>query len=138
MVVARDGFSGLDRPPISRWAFVTVEVIYMPSANVISTPELFDEDGLIRDFTSWSESLGETLAQDAGIGQLTEAHWKIIRAMREHYAKFGFAPAMYRICRDAGIERKQVNELFGYCLVAWRVAGLPNPGEEAKSYLSSM
>jgi tRNA 2-thiouridine synthesizing protein E len=110
----------------------------MPSANAISTPELFDEDGLIRDFTSWSESLGETLAQDAGIGQLTEAHWKIIRAMREHYVKPGVAPAMHRICRDAGIERRQVNELFGYCLVAWRVAGLPNPGEEAKAYLSSM
>jgi sulfur relay (sulfurtransferase) DsrC/TusE family protein len=43
----------------------------MSSANVISTPELFDEDGLIRDFASWSESLGETLAQNAGIGQLT-------------------------------------------------------------------
>ena len=110
----------------------------MLSANRISTAEVFDEDGLIRDFTSWSEPLGATLAQEAGIGQLTEAHWKIIRAMREQYAKFGFAPAMHRICRDAGIERKQVNELFGYCLVAWRVAGLPNPGEEAKSYLSSM
>ena len=110
----------------------------MSSANVILTPELFDEDGLIRDFTSWSESLAETLAQDAGIGQLTAAHWKIIRAMREQYAKFGYAPAMNRICRDAGIERQQVNELFGYCLVAWRVAGLPNPGEETKAYLSSM
>jgi dissimilatory sulfite reductase related protein len=110
----------------------------MPSANLISTPELFDEDGLIRDFTSWSESLAETLAQDAGIGRLTEAHWRIIRAMREHYAKFGVAPAMRGICRDAGVERQQINELFGYCLVAWRVAGLPNPGEEAKSYLSSM
>jgi TusE/DsrC/DsvC family sulfur relay protein len=110
----------------------------MPSANVNLKPELFDEDGLIRDFTSWSEALAEALAQDAEIGQLTEAHWKVIRVMREHYAKFGVAPAMRRICRDAGIERQQVNELFGYCLVAWRVAGLPNPGEEAKSYLSSM
>ncbi len=110
----------------------------MPPANIVSTPELFDEDGLIRDFTSWSESLAETLAQDAGIGQLTEAHWKIIRAMREHYANLGVAPAINRICRDAGIERQQVNELFGYCLVAWRVAGLPSPGEETKAYLSSM
>jgi tRNA 2-thiouridine synthesizing protein E len=58
--------------------------------------------------------------------------------MREHYAKLGVAPAINRICRDAGIERQQVNELFGYCLVAWRVAGLPNPGEETKAYLSSM
>jgi len=110
----------------------------MSSENIILTPELFDEDGLIRDFASWSEQLGAALAQDAGIGPLTEAHWTIIRAMRKHYAQLGAAPAMHRICRDEGIERQQVNELFGYCLVAWRVAGLPNPGEEAKSYLSSM
>ncbi len=110
----------------------------MPSSIAHSTPELFDEDGLIRDFASWSEPLAKSIAQDAGIGQLNDAHWKIIRAMREHFATLGVAPAMHRVCRDAGIERQQVNELFGYCLVAWRVAGLPNPGEEAKAYLSSM
>ena len=110
----------------------------MPAANAIPTPELFDEDGLIRDFNSWSESLAQTLAQDAGINELTEAHWKIIYAMRGNYAKLGVVPAMHRICRDSGIERQQVNALFGYCLVAWRVAGLPNPGEESKAYLSSM
>ena len=110
----------------------------MLPATVILTPELFDETGLVRDFTSWTESLGEALAQDAGIGPLSEAHWKIIRAMREHYAKLGVAPAMHRVCHDAGIERQQVNDLFGYCLVAWRVAGLPNPGEEGKAYLSGM
>jgi dissimilatory sulfite reductase related protein len=102
------------------------------------THDLFDEDGLIRDFTSWSEPLAQTLAQEAGIGPLGEAHMKIIRAMREHYEKLGAAPAMHRVCYDAGVERQQVNKLFGYCLVAWRVAGLPNPGEEARSYLSDM
>jgi dissimilatory sulfite reductase related protein len=104
----------------------------------IPARELFDEDGLIRDFTSWTEPLAEYIAQEAGIGPLSDEHWKIIRAMREHYKKLGAAPAMHRVCRDANIERRQVNKLFGYCLVAWRVAGLPNPGEEAKSYLSDM
>jgi dissimilatory sulfite reductase related protein len=110
----------------------------MSTATVIPNPELFDDDGLIRDFASWSEPLAQAIAQEAGIGRLGEAHWKIIYAMREHYAKLGAAPAMHRVCHDAGIERQQVNQLFGYCLVAWRVAGLPNPGEEAKSYLSGM
>ena len=110
----------------------------MSDATDIREAELFDEDGLILDFTSWSESLAQSLAQDAGIGRLDAAHWKIIHAMRKHYAKLGAAPAMHRVCHEAGIERRQVNELFGYCLVAWRVAGLPNPGEEAKAYLSDM
>lgn len=104
----------------------------------IPTPELFDEDGLIREFSLWSESLAEAIAEDAGIGSLTAAHWKVVRALREHYAKLGVAPAMHRVCHDAGIERQQVNDLFGYCLIAWRIAGLPNPGEEGKSYLSGM
>jgi TusE/DsrC/DsvC family sulfur relay protein len=104
----------------------------------IPPPELLDEDGLIRDFTSWTEPLAEFLAREAGIGRLRDEHWKIIRAMREHYEKLGAAPAIRGVCHDAGIERQQVNKFFGYCLVARRASGLPNPGEEAKSYLSNM
>ena len=57
--------------------------------------------------------------------------------MREHYAKLGAAPAMHRVVMT-GHPAPQINQLFGDRLVAWRVAGLPNPGEEAKSYLSGM
>jgi tRNA 2-thiouridine synthesizing protein E len=110
----------------------------MPAATPLLPPELFDEDGLVRDFSLWSEPLAEAIAQDVGVGALSEAHWKIVRAMREQYAKLGVAPSMHRVCHDAGIERQQVNDLFGYCLVAWRIAGLPNPGEEGKAYLSGM
>lgn len=110
----------------------------MTPTTAILAPELFDEDGLVREFSLWSESLAEAIAQDAGVGPLTAAHWKILLAMREHYAKLGVAPAMHRVCHDAGIERQQVNDLFGYCLIAWRIAGLPNPGEEGKAYLSGM
>ena len=101
-------------------------------------PALLDEDGLLRDFNAWNEALAEALAADSGLEGLTEMHWKVIRAMRDNFAKLGTAPAMHRVCRDAGVPRREVNDLFGYCLVAWRVAGLPNPGEEAKSYLGSM
>ena len=128
----------LDRPFDDFVGLECNEVIYMCPTTVILTPELFDEDGLVRDFSFWSEPLAEAIAQDVGIGSLTEAHWKIIRAMREHYGKLGVAPAMHRVCHDAGIERQQVNDLFGYCLIAWRIAGLPSPGEEGKAYLSAM
>lgn len=104
----------------------------------ISATELLDEDGLLIDFSLWNEPLAETLARDAGIGPMTDMHWKIIRAMRSHYAKRGVAPVMQRICSEIEIDRQFVNDLFGYCLVAWQIAGLPNPGEEAKSYLSGM
>lgn len=101
-------------------------------------PALLDDDGLLRDFGAWTEGLAEALARDSGVAELTAKHWKVIRAMRANFARSGSAPTMHRVCREAGVERREVNELFGYCLVAWRVSGLPNPGEEAKSYLGGM
>lgn len=101
-------------------------------------PTLFDEDGLLRDFSSWSQALAAAVARDTGIATLTDEHWKLIHALRGQYAESGAAPVMHLVCRHAGVDRDRVNELFGYCLIAWRIAGLPNPGEEAKSYLSNM
>lgn len=100
-------------------------------------PEV-DESGLLIDSGAWNESVARELAASDGITELTEDHWKIIRALREHYAKFGVAPAMHQICRAQGHDWQWAHELFHTCLGAWRIAGLPDPGEEAKSYLSDM
>lgn len=105
---------------------------------VQSTSPLLDEDGLVRDFSLWSEDLACALAHEEGLGELGDRHWHLIRAMRAEYERLCGHPTMRDVCHQAGIDRSEVNTLFGYCLVAWRVAGLPNPGEEAKSYLGSM
>jgi len=44
-------------------------------------------------------------------------------------------PSLRRVCRATGLSRDEVHDLFGGCLPVWRIAGLPNPGEEAKAYL---
>lgn len=96
----------------------------------------YDEDGLLRDPQRWNEAVAGEIARDLGIGELTDDHWQVIRALREYYAQFGVAPAMIRVCRQHHRGLDWVHGLFQSCLNAWRVAGLPNPGEEAKSYLS--
>jgi TusE/DsrC/DsvC family sulfur relay protein len=98
----------------------------------------FDEDGLLCDPAQWNEALAQTIAHREGVGELGEAHWKVIHSLRQHYARFGAAPAMIQICRLHGYPKNWVHDLFHTCLNAWRVAGLPNPGEEAKTYLSDM
>jgi tRNA 2-thiouridine synthesizing protein E len=111
----------------------------MPAtAKRLPEPTLFDEDGLIADFTFWTEGLAQEMADEERIGQLGERHWKVIRAMRAEYERLAAISSFHNLCRQAGIDRAEINELFGYCFVAWRVAGLPNPGEEAKSYLGGM
>lgn len=102
-------------------------------------PEVkFDEDGLLENPADWSEAIAAEIARRDGIGKLTEEHWEVIRSLREHYAKFGVAPAMSHVCRSHGKGRHWIHDLFHTCLNAWRVAGLPNPGEEAKAYLNDM
>ncbi len=98
----------------------------------------FDEDGLLMDPAQWNETVAQEIARHDGIDRLTDEHWEVIHELREHYARFGVAPAMSHVCHKHGKDRQWVHDLFHTCLGAWRVAGLPNPGEEAKAYLSGM
>ncbi len=96
---------------------------------------LYDEDGFMLDPTQWTETLAGILAESAGVKTLTKPHWDIIYFIRERYLSFGSIPPMRTICRKMGSERDAVKGLFGGCLKLWRIAGLPNPGEEAKAYM---
>ena len=97
-----------------------------------------DENGLLRNPDTWNESVARELATLDGLGELTADHWKIIHSLREYYICYSIAPPMHQICRAHGHDWQWGHDLFHTCLVAWRVAGLPDPGEEAKSYLSDM
>lgn len=97
----------------------------------------FDEDGLIVDPSLWNEEVAEEVAERLNI-QLGAEHWVAIYALRNYYERFGVAPAMISICRDNNKPKHWIHNLFESCLNAWRVSGLSNPGEEAKSYLSDM
>jgi tRNA 2-thiouridine synthesizing protein E len=108
----------------------------MVSALHVKPTVEFDEDGLLRDPRQWNETVAGDIARELGIGELSDDHWQVIRSLREYYAKFGVAPAMIRVCHQHHRGLDWVHDLFQSCLNAWRVAGLPNPGEEAKSYLS--
>jgi tRNA 2-thiouridine synthesizing protein E len=108
----------------------------MTAHSVASPPPLFDEDGLLVNPGDWNEELARAIARDNDIAELTDDHWQVIHALRAHYARQGVAPAMAQVCRRLHHDRHWVHDLFHTCLNAWRVAGLPNPGEEAKTYLS--
>ncbi len=97
----------------------------------------FDEDDLIIDPRQWTEDIAIAIAEKEGIGPLGPAHWNAIHAIRDYYFRLHAPPPMSKICRDETTQAPCVQELFHTCLTAWKVSGLPNPGEEAKSYLSA-
>lgn len=96
----------------------------------------FDDDGFLVDAEAWSPALAARLAREAGIDELGTRHWDVIRLVRERYLALGALPVMRLVCRAAGIERGGAHDLFASCRLLWRIAGLPNPGEEAKAYMS--
>lgn len=96
----------------------------------------FDEDGFLLDTTSWNPEVGRIIAAQNGIGPLNDAHWKVIHFLRDRYLRLGAIPPMRRICRNSSLSKMELKQMFGSCLQVWRIAGLPNPGEEAKAYLN--
>ncbi|WP_018233114.1 TusE/DsrC/DsvC family sulfur relay protein [Thioalkalivibrio thiocyanodenitrificans] len=96
---------------------------------------LLDEGGFLIDPALWTEEMAERLAWREGIGVLTEAHWRVILHVRARFHALGGMPSMRRVCRATGFSREAIYGLFGSCLRVWRIAGLPDPGEEAKAYM---
>lgn len=98
-------------------------------------PLEMDEAGFMRDPNRWNQSAARILAEVHEVGALGPDHWSIIYYLREHHLSYGSLPPMSQVCRTHGLDKHAVQRLFGGCVQAWRVAGLPNPGEEALTYM---
>lgn len=96
----------------------------------------FDEDGFMINPRLWDEDLAKLIAEADGLGVLTTDHWRVIYYLREHFLKFHTIPVMRHVCWVTHQDQHCVPDLFGNdAREAWRIAGLPNPGEEAKTYM---
>ena len=99
------------------------------------TEDLFDRDGFLLEPETWTPDLAARIAWLDGVAELTPKHWEVIRHVRKQFYNIGALPVMRLVCRAAGLDRHKAHKLFSSCKGLWRVAGLPNPGEEAKAYM---
>lgn len=97
--------------------------------------ERLDEEGYLIDAQEWDHSFTERRAGEAGI-KLTENHWLLIELIRDKYLRLGALPPMRTVCKAVGLDKTELKTQFGSCLNLWKMAGLPNPGEEAKAYMN--
>jgi tRNA 2-thiouridine synthesizing protein E len=102
-----------------------------------SVTAVFDPDGFLLDPTMWSESLADRIAQTDGIGELNAQQLGLLHTLRREFARNGTITALSHVCHLTGESPDCMQHLFPSPREAWRVAGLPNPGEEAKAYLSA-
>lgn len=101
-------------------------------------PALFEPNGFLADTDSWNEGLARAIAENLGIGTLTDAHWAVVGYLRCHYLNEGTLPWEAHVCRALGLDKGCIHSLFGGPFTAWLVAGLPNPGEEARTYMLNL
>ncbi len=106
-----------------------------PERGRSNIPLHFDEDGFLVNGEGWSRETARLLAEMDGLGKLGPDHWSVIMYLREKHLESGGLPVMSHICRIMHLGEHGVQRLFGGCREAWRIAGLPNPGEEAKNYM---
>ena len=90
--------------------------------------ELNDEGFFVHP-EQWSEDMVPDLARREGIDPVTDAHWKVIRFMRDEYAAKGTGPTVRILGKSSGVSVKELYQLFpkGPAKVAAKIAGIPKP-----------
>ena len=90
---------------------------------------IFDRDGYIQNPFMWSEEVARTLAREEGLEALSEAHWRVLRFVRNYYLEEGKEPMNHRIKLGTGMSIKEIERLFpeGINRGVKRLAGLPKP-----------
>lgn len=89
----------------------------------------FDEGGYMTDPNAWTPEIARVLAEEEGIAELTEAHWKIIEFCRTSAVESGAAPTLRQITTGTEFSTKDLFTLFpkGPAKKVARIAGLGKP-----------
>jgi tRNA 2-thiouridine synthesizing protein E len=100
----------------------------MPVTTIAGRDIHVDDEGFLTVYDEWDDDLAKQLAANIGI-DLTDAHWKAIRFLREDYRAQGETPTIRRVSTVGGIPTKDLFTLFpgkpGKKMAY--VAGLPKP-----------
>ena len=112
---------------------------------VNETPLKLTNNGRLANLAEWTPDVARALAREEGL-ELSDAHWDIIKLMREYYATYNIPPIRKllkrEIARKFGPERatdEAIDALFpgGVTFQGTRIAGLPVPMLDAEREQSS-
>jgi TusE/DsrC/DsvC family sulfur relay protein len=100
----------------------------MPTTTIDGHQIQVDDEGFMTDPDEWSEPLATSLAHQIGL-ELTDAHWRAIRFLRQDVSEQGETATLRRIGVVGGIPTKELFSLFPQkpAKKLAYVAGLPKP-----------
>lgn len=97
--------------------------------------DIFDDHGFLVDPDLWSRDLALRIADQLGIPELEDSHWAVIDYLRDNFSANATPPLEGEVCRELDLVENCVQRLFGGAIEAWIMAGLPDPGDEARIFL---
>ncbi len=100
----------------------------MPVTELDGHPVHVDDEGFLTEYDEWDEELAQVLARQIGI-ELNDAHWKVIRFLREDYKAQGETATSRRVQTVGGVPVKEQFALFPKkpAKKMAYIAGLPKP-----------
>ena len=101
----------------------------MPVKTYAGTDVTVNDEGFFDDPAQWTEDMAPQIAREAGVGELTEQHWRVIKFMRHEYEGKGVGPTVRMLGKTSGVSIKELYQLFpkGPAKLAARIAGIPKP-----------
>ena len=101
----------------------------MSTATIAGATVDVDAQGFLTDPGQWNEQIAAELARQAGVEELTERHWLVVRFMRDAYLRDGQAPSIRTLGKASGVPIKELYALFpkGPAKLAARIGGIPKP-----------
>ncbi|MGH8835079.1 MAG: TusE/DsrC/DsvC family sulfur relay protein [Actinomycetes bacterium] len=100
----------------------------MPVTTIAGRDVHIDDEGFLTGYDEWDDDLAKQLAANIGI-DLTDAHWKAIRFLREDFLAQGETATIRRVSVVGGIPTKDLFTLFPKkpAKKMAYIAGLPKP-----------
>ncbi|MHB8881077.1 MAG: TusE/DsrC/DsvC family sulfur relay protein [Thermodesulfovibrionales bacterium] len=106
----------------------------MPVIEYAGIKIALDDEGYLVHDGDWNETVAMALAEREGAGELTSDKMDILKFMRSYYKEYNFFPILRFVCKNVGQPKNCVTEKFIEPVIAWKIAGLPNPGDEVNMF----
>ena len=100
----------------------------MAMATIAGTEVHVNDEGFLTEYDEWNEEIGAELAKNIDV-EMTDAHWALIKWLREDYKENGETATTRRVNTAGGVPTKQQFVLFPKkpAKKMSYVAGLPKP-----------
>jgi len=108
------------------------EVVHMSDPDVKT-----DSNGYLVNPQHWNKKIAENIAHSLGVNGLEATHFELLEILRQHYLSKGSLLPEIVACEKLKLKEDCFHDLFGGYENAWKIAGLPDPGIEARTYMDN-